>query len=256
MRKWLQARTLRELDGYREEAGIGAKPCGLSKDAYAAWMSRKLPPLSIVHRRAAKSPRGIVRRIYKLCQELKWPVLRNNKGRHRVIAPKSSFVFGLTRGYGGCSFPVRGRVRGKIVHFNDRAVPLCLRPVPVAHALFEALQELVHEHDSDFTYTSIQCNKNFGGALHTDKNNVAPQYAISLGTHKKGGYLAASTDIASEVTLLDTRERLTLTDGRRAHCVTKASGGTRYSFIFYSIRGRNKRVLRNRPPETNARIYH
>ena len=39
MRKWLQARTLRELDGYREEAGIGAKPCGLSKDAYAAWMS-------------------------------------------------------------------------------------------------------------------------------------------------------------------------------------------------------------------------
>ena len=92
------------------------------------------------------------------------------------------------------------------------------------------------ERDPAFVFTSLQLNKNFGGRVHRDRNDVAEQMAISLGDFR-GGHLVLATDDPGTYVAVETRNRLVTCDGRHPHWVTQHTGGDRYSIILYNIVG-------------------
>jgi len=100
----------------------------------------------------------------------------------------------------------------------------------------------------DFTYTSININKNYAGRLHRDGNNVGPSFIKAFGEFS-GGELNyfPSDDKKKPLEEFDDKDKLQvnikdnlmLFDGNRGHYVTKFKG-ERYSLVFFSLRTWNK----------------
>lgn len=118
-------------------------------------------------------------------------------------------------------------------------------------ALWRIMKKMLKDIDPDYTFTSIQVNRNFRGKPHVDRGDHSYQYALSLGDFR-GGLLVIETDDPQQLAVLETKERLTKCDGRRPHWVTSYCG-TRYSLIMYKNLGRRTRLLSNRAGDTNAR---
>merc|ERR1719491_663262 len=102
--------------------------------------------------------------------------------------------------------------------------------------------------DQEFTYTSVNINKNYGGKLHRDGNNAGPSIIQAFGKFTGGQLnywpsddkkqpLEDFTDKA-KVTV-NIKDNLLLFDGNRGHCVSGFKG-ERYTLVFFSIRTWNK----------------
>ena len=96
--------------------------------------------------------------------------------------------------------------------------------------LLELLKEAVKEFDPDFTFTTIQINKNVLTSPHKDRNNVGLSLALSLGDFKGGGIEQFNDDGTS--TLIDTKNKFQYQDGSKLHR-TLPFEGERYAMIFF-----------------------
>jgi hypothetical protein len=168
-----------------------------------------------------------------------------------VAVGSSNFVLGVTRGpLGGGGFEKAGPdgigknttiVKSKQIRAGDKET--CM-------ALWQHMRKMVKDVDPNYSFTSIQVNKNFVGKPHRDKNDHSYQFALSVGDFT-GGELVIETDDPQQLTVLETKDRLSKCDGRRTHWVTPYSG-TRYSIIMYRNIGKRTPVLTNRGHDTNA----
>ena len=118
-----------------------------------------------------------------------------------------------------------------------------------------------------FLYSSVQCNKAFGAALHVDGNNCGPSAIISMGDHSGGElwvwdeegdcHIQATKSVSEwckegdwiRGTKLDIHDTLTIIDGCRPHCVMPYSG-ERYSLVFFV---HNSGVLSRKSTESKLR---
>lgn len=98
--------------------------------------------------------------------------------------------------------------------------------------LFDSLKSLIHNHDPDFEFTTIQLNKNILCPKHTDKNNVGMSYIIALGDFQ-GGRLFIDNDAVDAVDAVDIKNKFVKFDGKNPHW-TEDFTGTRYSIIFFT----------------------
>jgi len=96
----------------------------------------------------------------------------------------------------------------------------------------------------EFTYTSININKNYAGRLHRDGNNAGPSMIKAFGAFEGGELnywpsdnkktpLEDFTD--KDKVTVDLKENLLLFDGNRGHCVNSFEG-ERYTLVFFSVR--------------------
>ena len=92
--------------------------------------------------------------------------------------------------------------------------------------LFSELQKLIKNHDPDFTYTTIQLNKNIESAPHIDKNNVGDSYIIGLGDYTGG-------DLVVEGVRHNIKDKFFRFNGTKGHW-NDTFKGTRYSIIFFT----------------------
>jgi hypothetical protein len=172
--------------------------------------------------------------------------------RVRAVAIGSSnFVLGVTRGpLGGGGFEKAGPdgigknttiVKSRQIRAGDKQT---------CTALWQHMRKMVKDVDPNYSFTSIQVNKNFVGKPHRDKNDHSYQFALSVGDFT-GGELVIETDDPQQLTVLETKDRLSKCDGRRTHWVTPYSG-TRYSIIMYRNIGKRTPVLSNKGHDTNA----
>ena len=93
--------------------------------------------------------------------------------------------------------------------------------------LYEQLKRMISEFDTNFTYTTIQINKNITSPPHVDKNNVGPSYIIALGDYEGGG------DLVVEGKPHNIKNKFFKFDGKKGHW-TAPFVGTRYSIIFFT----------------------
>jgi len=104
------------------------------------------------------------------------------------------------------------------------------------------------EFADEFTYTSININKNYAGRLHRDGNNVGPSFIKAFGEFTGGNLNYFASDDKKkpleefndkDKTSIDIRSNLLLFDGNRGHYVSEFKG-ERYSLVFFSLRTWNK----------------
>lgn len=92
--------------------------------------------------------------------------------------------------------------------------------------LYLELKKFMNSYDPDFTFTTIQINKNIMAPPHIDKNNVGPSYIIALGDFEGGNLVIEG----KEYNIKNTFKKF---DGRLGHWTTEFTG-TRYSLIFFT----------------------
>lgn len=174
---------------------------------------------------------------------------KKNDGRVNVIPTGSTFVLSDTLGVvsdrKGCCAPT--------------AHTLAYPRVP------QLLNKYVQEHAApglqNFTYTSINVNKNYAGRLHRDGSNVGPSILKAFGRFTGGKTTIYPNDDRtinledeglpkSDATTVDVSKNLLLFDGRRAHFV-HAFSGERFSLVFFTcprykrVTTKSKNVLKN-----------
>jgi len=92
---------------------------------------------------------------------------------------------------------------------------------------YRILQELIHEIDPDFEYTTICCNKNVCALPHVDGNNEGESIIVGLGDYNGGEMV-----IGGET--FDVKNKPTRFDGRIEH-YTKPFTGDRYTVIWFRL---------------------
>jgi len=95
-----------------------------------------------------------------------------------------------------------------------------------------------------FTYTSLNVNKDYNGRIHRDGNNFGPSMISAFGDFTGGGlnYWAEDPGKAdlellqkqSEPIKLDLKEGLALFNGNCAHCVDDFKGN-RFSIVYFTL---------------------
>jgi len=184
-----------------------------------------------------------------ILSNLSWSWRKLN--RRKLSPEQGSIVLGTTLG-SGSGFTKNGRSN---YGTNDNIIPKILRQEDkiLLKQLWVNMKNLIKDVDPDFTFTSLQVNKNFTGHPHTDKNNQSYQYALSIG-EVVGGYLVVSTDEPLSYVAHKTLGRLTKVDGRHTHWVSQhtrrtatTDSGDRFSIVAFSVGGKRTKRLSNKP---------
>jgi len=92
--------------------------------------------------------------------------------------------------------------------------------------LFELCKRLIQFHKPEFSYTTIQVNRNVQCSPHIDKNNVGPSYIIALGKYTGGELLIEGSEY-------NIRNRWKYFNGHKGHWVNPFEG-ERYSLVFFT----------------------
>ena len=221
----------------------------------------------IIKRDGTKLPTAVTRLFLKHLRGIDWDqVSQQRLQRLRRKDPNSpvrklaaGFVLGATLGRrrSGKSNETLSRHHGRR-YVNWTTVPTAYSAMTQHHmlAIWCLAQELVRWLDPSYKATSIQVNKNFRShRVHTDRNNISHQFALSLGDFK-GGELVMETADEGTLARFKTKNRIARVDGRRNHYVTPYTG-ERFSLIIYSIDGpRITPILTNFEEQTSARPFH
>lgn len=123
-----------------------------------------------------------------------------------------AFVLG-TVNYRGQSF-LNGKTKGPSV--NNKKYP----------NLYKLATQLIKEQYPEFSYTTIQVNKNVLSPPHVDKNNVGPSYIIALGNYTGG-------ELVIKGKKYNIRNKWKSFDGTQGHWVEPFEG-TRYSLVYFT----------------------
>ena len=68
--------------------------------------------------------------------------------------------------------------------------------------------------------------------IHTDKDDVSSQFAISLGEYKGGQLMVYNDNLSTYIPVVNKRKMVQF-DGRKKHFVTKVTEGERYYIVFF-----------------------
>lgn len=140
-----------------------------------------------------------------------------NKGRKNARRPESESCYSLTLGVQPWQWPLQ-------------ATADCEQRPEVARVR-ELLDKLVHAWDPNFSYHSIQLNKNFQTKKHRDWNNDGMSCIAGFGSYTGGELLLHPDDQPTR--RLDVRHRFQVFDGNTLHSTAKYVG-ERYSAVFFS----------------------
>lgn len=88
-------------------------------------------------------------------------------------------------------------------------------------------------------FTSVQVNKDYGAAMHVDRNNRGTSWIFGLGDYS-GGRLWID-DGSSTGNAVDLRNSWFTFDGNRPHCVLPFTG-RRYTLVFFTYSHRKMRT--------------
>ena len=88
-----------------------------------------------------------------------------------------------------------------------------------------------------FSHSAIAVTRNFVGSPHTDRFDVGPQLAVSLGEFEGGELCVEEAGTHDTIRVVDTRNRIAEVDGRQVHWVRSFQGSERFSLIFYNTEG-------------------
>ena len=181
-------------------------------------------------------------RAYRALECVKIPC---NPSRLNVKTHKSARVRGMCL---GC---VNARGGGIIASSHTRKMPR------LAKLLVEFGRRSL---PADFTFTSIQVNKNYMSAMHVDKSNLGDSYIVGLGEYEGGdlwvhrqkyrllqnaidehddsrmtraGWELPWHAVTGDVERVSVRRQWRRFDGNMPHCTLPYSG-TRYTLIFYT----------------------
>ena len=118
---------------------------------------------------------------------------------------------------------------GKVNQIN---LPLERRKVESRHnkkhpELLRLCDALIKQHDPDFTYTTVQINKNHQCPPHKDKYNKGLSWIVGLGDYTGGELVVGETEY-------DIHNTFVQMDGRIVH-YTKPFNGERYSIVFLTL---------------------
>tara|TARA_R110000765_G_scaffold6409_1_gene19776 strand:- start:8264 stop:8869 length:606 start_codon:yes stop_codon:yes gene_type:complete len=103
------------------------------------------------------------------------------------------------------------------------------RKYPELHEKLNALMKL---HNPDFTYNSIQLNKNVITNKHFDRGNVGMSYCLGLGDYDEGGIDGL---VGTEWVHYDNNYRwLKYNGNRQLHRTHPHTRGTRFAAIFFT----------------------
>lgn len=101
--------------------------------------------------------------------------------------------------------------------------------------LESVLKKLVHLHNPNFRYTSIQINKSVETAWHFDKGNVGLSYCIAFGKYVGGGVVVKVRD--NKEMLAKNNKKWLYYDGHSLeHKSAPVKSGIRYAVIFFTKR--------------------
>ena len=149
----------------------------------------------------------------KVLQELEHIRFPKCNTRKNVSSESNeSFVLGEVN-YRGQHF-CQGKTRGES-RYNTRY-----------ETLYNLLRSLIRLYKPEFTYTTIQINKNVKCLPHIDMNNVGESYIIGLGDYTGG-------QLNIEGKLYNIRNRWKRFNGHKVHW-TEPWEGNRYSLIYFT----------------------
>lgn len=144
--------------------------------------------------------------IFDYLEQIKFPkTLRKNISKDKI----SGFTLGDVR----YRRYINGSLIGKSIHTKKHPI------------LFDKLNNLIKDIDSQFEYTTIQINKNILCPAHIDKNNIGLSYIIGLGNYEHG-------ELVIENIPYDIKKKWLLFDGKKVHW-TNEFQGDRYTIIYY-----------------------
>eukprot|EP00928_Gymnodinium_smaydae_P019678 TRINITY_DN17559_c0_g1_i2.p1 TRINITY_DN17559_c0_g1~~TRINITY_DN17559_c0_g1_i2.p1 ORF type:complete len:1353 (+),score=171.90 TRINITY_DN17559_c0_g1_i2:34-4059(+) len=203
--------------------------------------------------RGIRVPEGIIEPAYvqEVLERMEWPL---NKSRKNVLpngkSAVPSFAIGLVTDYArglACSSTIRTRPN-----------------------LTRLLTKFATQHNPDFCFTTIQLNRDYAAALHTDRNNHGPSMGIALGSYTDGGGLWVldetngnhvlevsrhvrgwpELEVGSHVKgrVLDLAYKWQRFDGNTPHEVLQFNG-PRISIVYFT-----RRSWTNMPDEVNTRL--
>ena len=93
--------------------------------------------------------------------------------------------------------------------------------------LLKMATQLMHLHDPEFTFSSIQVNHTTGPVMtHKDQYNEGPSYIIGLGNYTEGEFIIENTRI-------DIKQKFYKFEGTRPH-KPAAHKGHRYTLIYFT----------------------
>jgi len=99
--------------------------------------------------------------------------------------------------------------------------------------LMALCESLLQWADPLFSFNRVAVTKDFQGSPHTDSSDTTFQYLVSLGSFSEGGQLCMESEIASEIMVIDTHNKMVRADGRFAHWVRGHGGGDRFSLAYF-----------------------
>eukprot|EP00929_Paragymnodinium_shiwhaense_P109300 TRINITY_DN7570_c0_g2_i1.p1 TRINITY_DN7570_c0_g2~~TRINITY_DN7570_c0_g2_i1.p1 ORF type:complete len:730 (+),score=207.93 TRINITY_DN7570_c0_g2_i1:69-2258(+) len=97
------------------------------------------------------------------------------------------------------------------------------------YALACLLCDLAKRLQPDHTFTSIQVVRNYASSLHVDAGNLGPSLIVATGDYE-GGKLWTPTQGLQCI-----RHRQLVFDGNEPHAVSKWTGTSRYSIIWFTL---------------------
>ena len=92
--------------------------------------------------------------------------------------------------------------------------------------LYEKLQELMRDHESEFEFSSITINKNFLCEPHKDKGNIGESYIIGFGNYTGG-------ELNVENSRHDIKNKFLKFDGCKNTHWVEPFAGDRYTAVFF-----------------------
>jgi len=134
--------------------------------------------------------------------------------------------------------------------------PVCTRTLAEWPQLAQLVTSFINRHaDHRFDYTTVQFNREYAAALHTDLNNEGPSYIVGLGTYSGGelwlydpdgpvhvevrapipGWPSARAGSSLPGRLVDIRNRLVPFNGKLPHMVWPYQG-SRTSIVWFTTK--------------------
>lgn len=98
-------------------------------------------------------------------------------------------------------------------------------------ALTAALGKFIEIEMPEFRFTTIHVNKDWCGALHTDRNNLGPSVMYCVGKHEGGDLWTLDGQTFKRQRTKDTWVEF---DGNQPHMTYPYTGGPRYSIVYYT----------------------
>lgn len=102
---------------------------------------------------------------------------------------------------------------------------------PTKLPIWNALKQLIKEHNPNFKYTSILINNDVKTEYHFDKNNNGNSYCIGIGDFKGGGI---DFKISNGVKNINNHNKWLYYNGKDWEHKTGSYTGNRYAIIYYS----------------------